>query len=237
MPKNESQESSSSDTESQDSTHSIEEHAYKMVMDGRNLQSMHGCPIDAGWLVMPQQLESTSSAKDGGDGGDGAESSTATTTSPPLFRIQTEAAQFILVVEKEGIYNRLSEDRFFDKYPCILVTGKGFPDFSTRALVQTLHHALQLPVYGLVDCNPFGVQILNTYAGSIHKTNRIKSKKRSVSNDEEMTDDEFDDSQGTGFADDSNGGSNSILNNVAVGGHNLRCWMLPIMIPLIFCYI
>ena len=34
-------------------------------------------------------------------------------------------AKCILVTEKEGVYIRLSEDRIFDKIPCILVTGKG----------------------------------------------------------------------------------------------------------------
>ncbi len=40
------------------------------------------------------------------------------------FTIQSDAS-CIIVVEKEGIYSRLSEDRFFDRIPCILVTGKG----------------------------------------------------------------------------------------------------------------
>jgi meiotic recombination protein SPO11 len=34
-------------------------------------------------------------------------------------------AKCIVVIEKEGAYTRLSEDRVFDKIPCILVTGKG----------------------------------------------------------------------------------------------------------------
>ncbi len=40
------------------------------------------------------------------------------------FEIQSDA-RCIVVVEKEGVYTRLSEDRFFDRIPCILVTGKG----------------------------------------------------------------------------------------------------------------
>ena len=72
-------------------------------------------------------------------------------------------ATCILVIEKEGVYNRLSEDRFFERIPSILVTGKGFPDLATRALVKALHVKLQLPVYGICDCNPFGVGVLHTY--------------------------------------------------------------------------
>jgi meiotic recombination protein SPO11 len=72
-------------------------------------------------------------------------------------------ATCILVIEKEGVYNRLSEDRFFERIPSILVTGKGYPDLATRALVKTLHTKLQIPVYGICDCNPFGLGVLHTY--------------------------------------------------------------------------
>jgi hypothetical protein len=41
-------------------------------------------------------------------------------------RLRMESdAKCIVVIEKEGAYTRLSEDRVFDKIPCILVTGKG----------------------------------------------------------------------------------------------------------------
>jgi meiotic recombination protein SPO11 len=72
-------------------------------------------------------------------------------------------AKCILVIEKEGVYNRLSQDRFFRTYPSILVTGKGFPDVATRKWVQQLQQQLQLPAYGLCDCNPFGISVLQTY--------------------------------------------------------------------------
>lgn len=79
------------------------------------------------------------------------------------YKIKT-SAKCILVIEKEGIFLRLSEDRFFDRYPCIIVTGKGYPDIATRAFVHILHqHYPHLPIYGLCDCNPYGVSILQTY--------------------------------------------------------------------------
>jgi meiotic recombination protein SPO11 len=85
------------------------------------------------------------------------------TTHKSTKTIRSEA-KCILVIEKEGVYTRLSEDKFFLKYyPCILITGKGFPDVATRQWVQHLQHVLQLPVYGLCDCNPYGVSVLNTY--------------------------------------------------------------------------
>ena len=78
------------------------------------------------------------------------------------FQIRTSAT-CILVIEKEGIYNRLSEDRFFERIPCILVTGKGFPDLATRVFVSTMHEYFELPVYGICDCNPFCVGVLRAY--------------------------------------------------------------------------
>ncbi len=77
--------------------------------------------------------------------------------------IHTEDARCILVIEKEGVYTRLSEDKFFQQYPCILVTGKGFPDIATRQWVQHLQRVLNLPVYGLCDGNPYGISVLHTY--------------------------------------------------------------------------
>ena len=78
------------------------------------------------------------------------------------FDIRSDA-HCIVVVEKDGVYTRLSEDRFFDIIPCILVTGKGFPDIATRALVFVLHNLLNIPVYGIADCNPYGLAVLQTY--------------------------------------------------------------------------
>jgi meiotic recombination protein SPO11 len=85
------------------------------------------------------------------------------------FDIQT-TAKCIIVVEKEGIYKRLCEDRFFDRIPCIIVTGKGFPDLATRAFVHTMHIAFgNLPVYGVCDCNPYGVGVLWAYQQGSHR--------------------------------------------------------------------
>jgi meiotic recombination protein SPO11 len=90
-------------------------------------------------------------------------------------------ARCILVVEKEGVYTRLSEDRFFQQYSCILVCGKGNPDIATRQWVHFLARELELPVYGMCDCNPYGLSILHTYhyeekAGKKHGSHRTGKK-------------------------------------------------------------
>jgi meiotic recombination protein SPO11 len=47
------------------------------------------------------------------------------------YTFQSEA-RYILVVEKDAVFQRLSEDRFFMTVPSILITAKGFPDLATR---------------------------------------------------------------------------------------------------------
>jgi DNA topoisomerase VI subunit A len=73
--------------------------------------------------------------------------------------------RFILVVEKECIFRRLVEDRVWDRagLECVVLTGCGFPDHATRAFLRQLHDALRVPVYGLSDCNPYGLTIMQCF--------------------------------------------------------------------------
>ena len=45
--------------------------------------------------------------------------------------IQSDAL-FILLVEKDAAFMRLAEDRFYNSYPCIILTAKGQPDVASR---------------------------------------------------------------------------------------------------------
>uniref|UniRef100_A0AAV1UGA6 DNA topoisomerase (ATP-hydrolyzing) n=1 Tax=Peronospora matthiolae TaxID=2874970 RepID=A0AAV1UGA6_9STRA len=72
-------------------------------------------------------------------------------------------AKCIIVIEKDGIFNRLREDKFFVAVPSILITGRGFPDLATRMFVSQLSKTFDIPVLGLCDCNPFGLSIMLTY--------------------------------------------------------------------------
>jgi len=112
-------------------------------IDGTALSSIQGLPITKEWTER--------------------DSSTGCTTDGVEIKISSKNAKVIVVIEKEGVYNRLSEERIFDRFPCILVTGKGFPDLATRALISTLHNELELPVIGLCDCNPYGISVLSLY--------------------------------------------------------------------------
>lgn len=75
----------------------------------------------------------------------------------------TSDAEFILLVEKEAAYMRMAEDRFYHRYPCIIITAKGQPDVATRMFLARVTNQLQIPVLGLVDSDPYGLKILSVY--------------------------------------------------------------------------
>lgn len=64
-------------------------------------------------------------------------------------------ADYVLVVEKDALWQRLNEDRFWKKENCILVTPKGQASRGTRRLLRKLADR-KLPVYVLTDCDAWG---------------------------------------------------------------------------------
>ncbi|CAA7393124.1 unnamed protein product [Spirodela intermedia] len=73
-------------------------------------------------------------------------------------------ARYIIVLEKDAIFQRLVEDQIFNQIPSILITAKGYPDMATRFLLHRLSREFSgLPILALVDWNPAGVAILCTY--------------------------------------------------------------------------
>ncbi|XP_052207159.1 meiotic recombination protein SPO11-1 isoform X2 [Diospyros lotus] len=73
------------------------------------------------------------------------------------------AAHYVLVVEKESVFQRLANDLFCNRHRCIIITGRGYPDVPTRRFLRLLIEKLSLPAYCLVDCDPYGFDILTTY--------------------------------------------------------------------------
>ncbi|CAN6309315.1 unnamed protein product [Urochloa humidicola] len=72
-------------------------------------------------------------------------------------------AHYILVVEKETVFQRLANDKFCERNRCIVITGRGYPDIPTRRFLRYLVEQLHLPAYCLVDSDPYGFDILATY--------------------------------------------------------------------------
>jgi len=74
------------------------------------------------------------------------------------------------LIEKDSTFMRLSDEKYHIKYgPCILITGKGVPDLPTRLLLKKINTELSIPILGLVDFDPYGLEILLVYScGSKH---------------------------------------------------------------------
>ncbi|EDW74800.1 uncharacterized protein Dwil_GK15872 [Drosophila willistoni] len=74
-------------------------------------------------------------------------------------------AELVLIVEKESVFESLLSRNIFNSFGIrlILVTGKGYPDCSTRRLVHRLTMEFNLPAYILVDADPFGIEIMLVY--------------------------------------------------------------------------
>ncbi len=78
-------------------------------------------------------------------------------------------ADFVLHVEKNTVWQRFNEDRFWEKHNCILTHGGGQPPRGVRRLLYRLHNELKLPVYCLMDNDPWGYYIYSVIKqGSIN---------------------------------------------------------------------
>src|SRR6267143_3059048 len=88
---------------------------------------------------------------------------------PDFIEIRRCTADFVLLVEKGTQWNRLSEDKFWRRYNCVLLTGNGQPPRGVRRLARRLHEEKALPVYVLVDNDPWGYYIYSVIKqGSIN---------------------------------------------------------------------
>lgn len=75
---------------------------------------------------------------------------------PDVIQFKDCDAEFILHVEKDTVWQRFNEDKFWKTHNCILTEGSGQPPRGVRRLLHRMHHELGLPVYCLLDCDPWG---------------------------------------------------------------------------------
>jgi DNA topoisomerase-6 subunit A len=92
-------------------------------------------------------------------------------------QFKKNSAKFILHVEKDTVWRRFNEDKFWQKYNCILTHGGGQPPRGVRRLLNRMHNELKLPVYCLLDNDPWGYYIYSVLKqGSInlaYESNRM----------------------------------------------------------------
>jgi hypothetical protein len=65
---------------------------------------------------------------------------------PDFIEIRRCTADFVLLVEKGTQWNRLSEDKFWRRYNCVLLTGNGQPPRGVRRLARRLHEEYKISV-------------------------------------------------------------------------------------------
>ncbi|MBL0921107.1 MAG: DNA topoisomerase IV subunit A [Phycisphaerales bacterium] len=88
---------------------------------------------------------------------------------PDVIRFGRCDAKFVLHVEKDTVWSRFNEDKFWQKHNCILTEGSGQPPRGVRRLLQRLNQELGLPIYCLLDCDPWGHYIYSVIKqGSIN---------------------------------------------------------------------
>jgi len=69
--------------------------------------------------------------------------------------IEELEADYVLVVEKDAMWQRLNEDQFWKKENCVLITPKGQASRGCRRLIRRLA-SKKLPVYVFTDCDAWG---------------------------------------------------------------------------------
>jgi DNA topoisomerase-6 subunit A len=88
---------------------------------------------------------------------------------PNVMQFKNCDADFILHVEKDTVWSRFNEDRFWETHNCILTEGSGQPPRGVRRMLHRMHKELGLPVYCLLDCDPWGHYIYSVIKqGSIN---------------------------------------------------------------------
>ena len=88
---------------------------------------------------------------------------------PDIIQFVRCDAKFVLHVEKDTVWRRFNEDKFWRTHNCILTHGNGQPPRGVRRLLNRLHNEMGLPVYCLLDNDPWGYYIYSVIKqGSIN---------------------------------------------------------------------
>ena len=88
-----------------------------------------------------------------------------------ILSVSISSVKWILVIEKEATFRSIATSAFWSTLSTngIMITAKGYPDISTRAMLRFLSSPSPQngfcapPVYAMVDFDPDGIAILSTY--------------------------------------------------------------------------
>jgi DNA topoisomerase-6 subunit A len=131
-------------------------------------EELHLYAKNAGSMVGPMTLTDSGDTIDCSRMGSGGYS-IPSIVEPEVVQFGKCDAKFILHVEKDTVWRRFNEDKFWREHDCILTHGGGQPPRGVRRLLYRLHNELKLPVYCLLDNDPWGYYIYSVLKqGSIN---------------------------------------------------------------------
>ncbi len=88
---------------------------------------------------------------------------------PDVIEFVKCKAKYVLLIEKAAVWARFNEDRFWESDKCMIIHGRGQPPRGVRRLCYRMVHELGLPLYVLVDNDPWGYYIYSVIKqGSIN---------------------------------------------------------------------
>ena len=92
------------------------------------------------------------------------------------IKIKKVSAKYVIYMEKAAVWERLHEDKYWDKHDCIIVSSQGQTTRGIRRLLQRLSTEYHLPVYVLADFDPWGFYIYSVLKfGSINLAHMTES--------------------------------------------------------------
>ncbi len=88
---------------------------------------------------------------------------------PETIQFVKSKAKYVLLIEKAAVWARFNEDRFWESQKCMIIHGRGQPPRGVRRLCFRMVQELGLPLYVLVDNDPWGYYIYSVIKqGSIN---------------------------------------------------------------------
>jgi len=131
-------------------------------------EELHLYAKNAGAMVGPITLVDSGDGIDCSRMGSGGYS-IPSIVEPNIVQFKKNTAEFVLHVEKDTVWRRFNEDKFWREHNCILTHGGGQPPRGVRRMLHRLHYELKLPVYCLLDNDPWGYYIYSVIKqGSIN---------------------------------------------------------------------
>lgn len=144
------------------------------VITGLSREQLHVSANKMGSMVGNIVLEDSGDTIDCGKLGRGGYSIPSITDELTFKKVD---AKYILYMEKAAIFERLNEDKFWQKNNAILVTSQGQTTRGIRRLLQRLSEEKNLPIYVLCDGDIYGAYIYSVVKfGSIalaHASERL----------------------------------------------------------------